>query len=82
MTESKPKPSTPAESTPEVRPMKDLELDESQSGSVRGGTCAPGGGNALLPNGAVLPGKVSDATFKTQLLPLKNALARLSAFRF
>jgi hypothetical protein len=83
MTESRPKPSTPTKPAPgvkksglEAEPVKDLEPGESQSEDVRGGF---GGTEHVVPG---LPPRVSDATFKAQVLPLKNALVRLSAFRF
>jgi hypothetical protein len=76
MTESKPKPSTPTKpglgvKKPGlvVKPVKDLEPDESQSEDVRGGV--PG------------PGKLySDAGLKRQIAPIRGALVRLREFQF
>ena len=80
MTESKPKPTEPTKSGPEVKkpglvikPMKDLEPDQSQSENVRGGNGAPGTGMGFI---------FSDATLKSQVAPIKDALAKLREVRF
>jgi len=66
---SKPKPSAPAKPGLEIKPVQDLEPDESQSGNVRGGL--PGPGNLF-----------SDAALKSQVAPFRDALVRLHALRF
>ena len=78
MTESKPKPSTAAKPGPEVKkpglevkPVTDLEPDESQSENVRGGK---GMGGVTL--------RFSDAALKSQVAPLRDALAKLRELRF
>jgi len=76
MPKSKPKPSAPTKPALdakkpglEVKPVKDLEPNDSQSENVRGGQAFP-----RRP--------FSDATLKTQVLPLRDALVKLRELRF
>ena len=76
MQESNPKKSTPTKPELKVKPVKDLDLvkdlepDNSQSESVRGG-------------GAGYGGKVfSDAGLKCQVAPISHALVKLRTLRF
>jgi len=77
MPKSKPKPSAAAKpkldaKKPglEVKPVKDLEPDDSQSEKVRGG-------------GAGIGAKLfSDAALKSRVAPLSDALVKLREFRF
>ena len=68
---SKPKPSAPAKPGLEIKPVRDLEPDESQSEEVRGGIMG-------LPGTKIF----SDAGLKSQIAPLRHALAKLREFRF
>ena len=71
---SKPKPSAPAKPGLEIKPVQDLEPDESQSEDVRGGiggAAGPGRGGAF-----------SDARLKSQVAPFRDALVGLRALRF
>ena len=60
----------------EVKPVTDLEPDESQSENVRGGI--PAGGGKV----AGLPPRFSDAALKSRVAPLRDALAKLRELRF
>jgi len=72
MSDSKSKPSAPAKPGLEIKPVKDLEPDESQSEDVRGGW-----------GGVAQKGKIfSDAGLKSRVAPLRDALVGLHALRF
>ena len=50
MSESKPKPSEPTKTAPEIKkpgleikPVQELELDQTELEKITGGNCAPGG---------------------------------------
>lgn len=82
MPKSKLKPSTPAKSASQEKPVDDLKLDGSEGANVRGGKGGNGGGNSPLPGGGILPGKVSDATLKAHVVSLNDALAKLRELPF
>jgi hypothetical protein len=71
MTESKPKPTAPAEPPLEVKPVKDLEPDAPESDSVRGG-----GGTINTKR------NWSDLRLKRQVTTLTGALQRLRHLQF
>jgi len=72
MPQSKSKPSAPNKPKLEINPAKDLEPDDSENESVRGG------GAAVMQKGKIF----SDASLKNQVTPLRDALVRLHALRF
>ena len=81
MSESKPKPPSPAKPAPgakkpalEIKPQKDLEPDEAQSENVRGGQAAG--------MGAGRGGLFSDAALKSWIEPILDALPKLRGLRF
>ena len=78
MPESKPKPSAPPKSGLEIKPVKDLEPDDSQSEDVRGGQVGAG---PKVTGIGWLPAKVSDAALKSQVAPLGDALVKLRELR-
>jgi hypothetical protein len=61
---SNPSPSTPAKPGIKVKPVKDLEPDESQIENVRGGQ-------------AMVGRRFSDATVKSKIMPFTGALTKL-----
>ena len=72
---SKPKSSATAKAGLKVKPVKDLEPDETQSEDVRGGNAGAGtvyGGHFIF----------SDANLKSQVAPISDALAKLRGLRF
>ena len=76
MPESKPKPSAPAKPGLEVKPVTDLEPDDSQSENVRGGVPGTAGVGAHT-----FAGKFSDAALKSRVAPLRDALVKLRELR-
>ena len=79
MSESKPKPSEPTKTAPEIKkpgleikPVQELELDQTELEKITGGNCAPGTRGFIF----------SDAALKSNVAPIKHALAKLRELRF
>ena len=76
---SKPKSSATAKAGLKVKPVKDLEPDDSQSEGVRGGQ---GGIGVVGPVGNGGGGLIfSDANLKSRVVPLRGALVKLRELR-
>lgn len=80
MTDTKAKPSEAIKPATEIKkpglqikPIKDLEPNQSQSEDVRGGNGAGGYGPGFL---------FSDAALKSEVAAIKDSLAKLRAVRF
>ena len=80
MSESKPKPSEPTKTAPEIKkpgleikPVQELELDQTELEKISGG---------FFANGIGRGGLFSDAALKSNVAPIKHALAKLRELRF
>lgn len=85
MSELKPKPSEPTKTAPEIKkpgleikPVQELELDQTELEKITGGNCAPGTVMPVRGGGFIF----SDAALKSNVAPIKHALAKLRELRF